>query len=313
MQSRSTSSEGGPPPPPPSLPHPSERQRRRRVDLFAYALTTPSLAVLGAIAAAVAWGAYLSLTNYSFYRPITQFVGIKNYVNALSNPAFLSAFRTTLFIATLAVTLETVGGLFVALLLSSQLRGIRAIRVIVCIPLMVPVVISAIMWKVMMAGSGIINHLLSFIHITGPGWLNDPTWAPIAILIIDFWINMPFAALVILAGLQSLPGEPLEAALVDGASGRQQLLYVILPLLRPFIMLVIAFRLMDALQLFDIVYATTLGGPGNATLTLPVYGYQIAFLSGAVGYAAAMGIFLFVLVFVASRIALRLRVGSWQA
>lgn len=285
-----------------------EGLRRPRIGATPYLFSLPSFLALGLILASVVFGFYLSLTSYGFVNPRLQFVGIDNYVDALNSKPFLTALQTSLVIGISATAVEVIGGLAVALLLSQPLRFIAGFRVIASLPLMIPAVIAGVMWRVMMSqGTGILNHVLSWFGLGGPAWLNDPTWAPVSIVLIDFWINLPFAALVLLAGIQSLPGEPIEAATADGASSLQRLRYIILPLLRPFIFLVIAFRLMDVLQLFDIVYATTDGGPGNATLTLPIYIYQTGFRSGLLGYATAMGFLLYLLIFIATRSALRLR------
>jgi multiple sugar transport system permease protein len=174
-------------------------------------------------------------------------------------------------------------------------------------PLMMPPVITALMWKVMMAGtrSGILNHLLASVGVGPVNWLGSVEFAAVSILIIDTWGNLPFVSLILLGGLQSLPHEPYEAAQVDGASGWGVFRYVTLPLLKPFIILAATFRLMDALRIFDVIYATTVGGPADATMNLHMRAFWHAFQWYSMGAGMAYAMVLLVLVVLASYILMR--------
>jgi multiple sugar transport system permease protein len=169
-------------------------------------------------------------------------------------------------------------------------------------------VITALMWKIMMASTtaGILNYLLSFLGLGPVNWFGSPQGAVVSVLIIDTWGNLPFVALILLGGLQALPSEPYEAALVDGAGPLDTLRYVTLPLLSPFIVLVVLFRAMDSLRIFDVIYATTLGGPNDATTNLHIMAYQYSFQWYQMGKGMAQAIVLLLLVVTVSYLLMRL-------
>jgi multiple sugar transport system permease protein len=164
------------------------------------------------------------------------------------------------------------------------------------------------MWKIMMASTnaGILNHLLSFIGVDPVNWFGSTRGAVASVLIIDTWGNLPFVALILLGGLQALPSEPYEAARVDGAGPAAILRYVTLPLLSPFIVLVVLFRTMDSLRIFDVIYATTQGGPNDATTNLHIMAYQYAFQWYQMGKGMAQAIVLLLLVVIVSYLLMRL-------
>jgi len=197
---------------------------------------------------------------------------------------------------------QMVLGLGVALLLNSRIIGRGVLRATMLMPLMMPPVITALMWKVMMAATkaGILNYLLSFCGLGPVNWLGSVDYAAMSILIIDTWGNLPFVSLILLGGLQSLPYEPYEAAWVDGASGWGVFRYITLPLLKPFIILAATFRLMDSLRIFDIIYATTVGGPADATMNLHMRAFWQAFQWYSMGMGMAYAMVLLFLVFLAS-------------
>jgi multiple sugar transport system permease protein len=176
------------------------------------------------------------------------------------------------------------------------------------LPLMMPPVITALMWKIMMASTnaGILNHMLSFIGVGPINWFGSTDGAVASILIIDTWGNLPFVALILLGGLQALPTEPYEAARVDGAGAVDILRYVTLPLLSPFIVLTVLFRTMDSLRIFDVIYATTQGGPNDATTNLQIMAYQYSFQWYQMGKGMAQAIVLLLLVVVVSYLLMRL-------
>ena len=176
------------------------------------------------------------------------------------------------------------------------------------LPLMMPPVITALMWKIMMASTnaGILNYMLSFLGVDPVNWFGSTQGAVVSVLIIDTWGNLPFVALILLGGLQALPTEPYEAARVDGAGPAAILRYVTLPLLSPFIVLVVLFRTMDLLRIFDVIYATTLGGPNDATTNLHIMAYQYSFQWYQMGKGMAQAIVLLLLVVIVSYLLMRL-------
>jgi multiple sugar transport system permease protein len=229
-------------------------------------------------------------------------VGLGNYLALAKEPLFAYSLKFTLGYAAIGVIVQVGLGLGVALLLHSRIVGRGVLRAMMLMPLMMPPVITALMWKIMMAStkSGILNHLLSFLGLGPINWLGSVDSAMVSILIIDTWGNLPFVALILLGGLQSLPYEPYEAALVDGASGWNVFRFITLPLLKPFIVLAATFRVMDALRIFDVIYATTVGGPADATMNLHMRAFFFAFQWYQMGMGMAYAMVLLALVFLAS-------------
>jgi multiple sugar transport system permease protein len=281
---------------------PGARARRREARL-PYLLLTPGLLLLAGMLYPFLLGAYYSLTSYFLQYPhLFRLVWFGNYLKILPDPLFLRSLKFTLVYALIAVLIQVVLGLSVALLLNGRIIGRGVLRATMLMPLMLPPVITALMWKVMMAAtrSGILNYLLSFVGLAPVNWLGSVDFAGVSILIIDTWGNLPFVSLILLGGLQSLPYEPYEAALVDGASGWGVFRYITLPMLKPFIILAATFRVMDSLRIFDVIYATTVGGPADATMNLHMRAFWHAFQWYSMGMGMAYAMILLVLVFLAS-------------
>jgi multiple sugar transport system permease protein len=241
-----------------------------------YLLTFPALIALVGILYPFFLGVYYTFTNYTLTEPGNiRFVGLTNYIEIFRTLDFWKAFSLTFIFAGSVVTIELALGLGVALLLKDAFPGVRILRSLLIIPMMIPPIVSALMWKVILlpTDQGVLNHMLSFVRFRPIAWLGDSATALLSLIIIDVWIYSPFAILIFLAGLQSLPKEPYEAAKVDGASGWFIFRKLTLPLLTPCIVLVTLFRLIDSLKVFDIIYATTKGGPAGATATLHIQSY----------------------------------------
>jgi multiple sugar transport system permease protein len=283
----------------------------RQETLLPYTLLLPAFLLLIGMLYPFCLGLYYSLTSYYLQYPhLFKFVGLGNYLALLKEPFFFYSLKFTLGYTGIAVLVQVSLGLSVALLLHSRIIGRGVLRAMMLMPLMMPPVITALMWKVMMASTkaGILNYLLSFLGIGPINWLGSVNSAMVSVLIIDTWGNLPFVALILLGGLQSLPYEPYEAALVDGASGWGIFRYITLPLLKPFIILATTFRVMDSLRIFDVIYATTLGGPADATMNLHMRAFFFAFQWYQMGMGMAYAMVLLVLVFVASY----LLMGYWK-
>jgi multiple sugar transport system permease protein len=241
-----------------------------------YLLTFPALFALIGILYPFVLGVYYTFTNYTLTDPDNiRVVGFANYVEIFGNIEFWKACGLTFIFAGSAVTIELALGLGVALLLNDAFPGVRILRSFLIIPMMIPPIVSALMWKVILlpTDQGVLNHILGLVGIRPIAWLGDSSTALVSLILIDVWIYSPFAVLIILAGLQSMPKEPYEAARVDGASGWFMFRKLTLPLLMPSIVLVTLFRLIDSLKVFDIIYATTKGGPAGATMTLHIQSY----------------------------------------
>jgi multiple sugar transport system permease protein len=221
-----------------------------------YLLTLPALIVLIGILYPFVLGVYYTFTNYTLTEPGNiQWVGPANYVEIFKNTDFWNAFGLTFVFAAFVVMIELALGLGVALLLKDAFPGVRILRSFLIIPMMIPPIVSALMWKVILlpTNQGVLNHILDLVEIRPIAWLGDSDTALVSLILIDVWIYSPFAILIFLAGLQSMPKEPYEAARVDGASGWFILRKLTLPLLTPCIVLVTLFRLIDSLKVFDII------------------------------------------------------------
>ena len=291
------------------MPKRSEWARaRRRKATLPYLLMLPALLLLVGMIYPFCLGVYYSLTSYFLQYPhLFRFVGLGNYLKMPGDPLFVYSVQFTLAYTAVAVLVQVSLGIGVALLLHGRLIGRGVLRAMMLMPLMMPPVITALMWKVMMASTkaGILNYLLGFVGLGPVNWLGSVNAAMVSVLIIDTWGNLPFVSLILLGGLQSLPYEPYEAAVVDGAGGWDVLRYVTLPLLTPFIILATTFRIMDSLRIFDVIYATTVGGPADATMNLHMRAFWQAFQWYSMGMGMAYAMVLLVLVFIASYILMR--------
>lgn len=287
----------------------SGRRYWRRERLLPYLLLSPALVLLVGMVYPFGLGLYYSFTSYWLQYPKRfRFVWLDNYLDLMAEPLFVRAFEFTLGFTVAAVVLQVGLGLAVALFLHGRVPGRAVIRALLLLPLMMPPVITALMWKIMMASTnaGILNYLLSFIGVSPVNWFGSTEGAVVSVLIIDTWGNLPFVSLILLGGLQALPTEPYEAARVDGANAAQMLRYVTLPLLSPFIVLAVLFRTMDSLRIFDVIYATTLGGPNDATTNLHIMAYQYSFQWYQMGKGMAQAIVLLLLVVLVSYLLMRL-------
>ncbi len=285
------------------------RRRRRRGWALPYLLMAPALVLLAGMLYPFALGVYYSMTRYWLQYPNRfRFIWFDNYLDLLEEPLFSRAFQFTLGFTVAAVVVQVGLGLAVALFLHGRVPGRAVIRALMLMPLMIPPVITALMWKIMMASSeaGILNHMLSWIGIDPVNWFGSINGAIVSVLIIDTWGNLPFVALILLGALQALPTEPYEAAKVDGAGPIDTFRYVTLPLLMPFIVLVVMFRAMDSLRIFDVIYATTGGGPNDATTNLHIMAYQYGFQWYQMGKGMAQAIVLLILVVIVSTLLMKL-------
>ena len=236
--------------------------------------------------------------------PGHPFVGLANYAELIHDATFWGSLQATAIIAGCAVLAELVLGMALALALAGKVRGKALVVPLLILPLtMMPIVVGET-WRILWDPSyGPVDQILSVLsgrHV-GLVWLSDPHLVFPAIIITDMWQWTPFVFLILLAGLSAINAELYEAAAMDGASAWKKLVYVTLPLLRPILLLAILFRLIDAIKIFDIVYALTQGGPGTETLTASYFVYQAGQQFFRYSYAAAAS---YVLLFFVTIIAL---------
>ena len=264
--------------------------RRRGLELDRYftrmAILPTFVVMLGIFGMPLAFSFYLSFTGYAQGQGLFNggYVGLENYQDLLSDPVFTGSIAITLVYTAAAVAAEMVLGLGIALLLNVDLPRIRICRTALIIPMMVTPIVGALCWKLLLDPShGVINHWIGQ-HIV---WLGNPDTALAAIWIVGVWQSTPYVMLILLAGLRSLPSEPIEAAAIDGASRRQLFWHITLPLLRPYLLVALLLRTIFEFRAFDNIYAMTGGGPANSTMVLSMFTYLMSFVRFDFGLGAA--------------------------
>ena len=254
-----------------------------------YLLLAPSLLFVLAVLVYPLWdGVKASLYFYRYGKPL-RFVGLDNYVELWTNPQFLNSLAVTLKFVTLSVALEAILGLALALFCLREFRGIRLLRTVLIVPMVITPVVVAIVFRLIYASDA--GMLTAFSETLGGEpvqILSHPVKAFLALVVLDVWEWTPLMFLILLAGLQSLPVEPFEAARVDGAGAWRMFVDHTLPMLRPVLAIAIVLRTIDAFGTFDQVFVLTRGGPGEATRLLSIFGYDTAFKFQQTGFAAAL-------------------------
>ena len=207
-----------------------------------------------------------------------NFIGLKNYVDLFQEPRFYNAVKMTFYFTTLAVGVETILGVAIALILNREFWGKGIAKTILLLPMVATPVAIGLAWTLFYEPTiGLANYTLKGMGFEGSNWLASKDMVIPALAIVDIWEWTPMVALIVLAGLASLPTEPFEAAKVDGATTIQTFRYITLPLLYPTILIAIVLRSIDAFKTFDIIYTMTAGGPGFASETLNIYAYTLGF------------------------------------
>jgi multiple sugar transport system permease protein len=286
----------------PTVGAPTQRRRSRGVPerRLAKLMVAPSMILIALVAAyPIIYAVWLSLHEYSVRQAgLSRWagsLGLRNYQTALESSEWWAAFRHTLIFTVSSVTFELLIGLGMALAMHSAFRGQGLLRTTVLVPWAVLTVVTAVMWRTMFVSPyGFVNTILG----TQTVWLGSEPQALIVIIIADVWKTAPFMALLILAGLQVIPGEVYEAAEVDGASTWQRFTRITLPLLTPAILVALIFRTLDALRIFDLPYVLTQGQVGTSTLSTIA---QEAFATNRIyGLGSAMAVLTFIIVMIVS-------------
>ena len=245
---------------------------------------------------------WLSFETRSVFRP-PAFAGFDNYLRLAFDLRFWNAFWNTVYFTLVSVSLELVLGMAIALLVARAGRARALVYGAMLVPWAIPTVASARMWEWMYnAEFGIINRLLG----AQINWLGDPVWALHAAIAMDVWKSTPFVALLLLAGLQSIPRDLYRAAAIDGAHAWTTFRRITLPLLVPVVLVAVVFRTIDALRVFDAVYVLTGGGPANGTETLSIYAYKALFQMLEFGYGSTLAVAVLVVTAAATVIYARL-------
>lgn len=248
------------------------------------------------------YAVFISLHSTSRGIHQAQFVGLRNFINLLSSAIFWNALKNTAIFTAGTVGLTFLLGLLIALLLRSVRRGLNIYRVIFILPLGVSPVVAGLTWGMMLNPLfGVVNFFLGFLGIRGLGWATDIKLALPTVIMIDVWQWTPFMMIILYAGLQMLPKDCFEAAMVDGASAWRNFIHITLPLLRPIIVIALIFRLMEAFKSFDIIYTVTKGGPGHATETMIVRAYLESLKYHKLEYGAVIGLIMLVMTILISQ------------
>lgn len=267
---------------------PAERAQRRVVRWMLLPVTTLLVALT---VAPFLSAVFISLTEGSSAVGAVEWAGLRNYLELLSEGAFWNAVRLTATFTVLAVGIEFLLGLAVALALWPVRRGASVLRAIYLLPMAATPVAVLFIWKTgLNPTQGVANYLLGSIGLPEPDWFGTATGALLALVIVDVWQWTPLILVILAGGLASLPRDVLEAAAVDGASAWQRFRHVVAPMLAPFVALALLFRVIDALRTFDSFQILTGGGPGDATTTLNMLAYRqsIQFLDFGRGAAVAL-------------------------
>jgi multiple sugar transport system permease protein len=267
-----------------------------------YLLVLPAIALTIGILYPFVLGAMYAFQNYRANRPdSTRWIGLENFQNIFSDPEFFQTALLTAQFAVAATVVEALLGISVALLLARSSTLSRFLERLLIVPLMIAPVIAAIIWRLMMLPTvGVLNYLLSPFGIR-PEWTGSPRWALFSIILVDVWTYTPFVALLVLAGLRSLPRAPFEAAAVEGASFWYTFRNLTLPMLWPYILVAVIFRFMDSLKIFDIIQVLTQGGPGDATMSLQVRAFEQAITFSRYSLGSTYMLILWVVVYIATR------------
>jgi multiple sugar transport system permease protein len=279
----------------------------RREGALPYLLIAPTLAVLLALSIyPLIYAVKISLQTDSGAGVRWS---LQNFTRLAADDFFRSALAHTIIYTIIALTFEFLLGLGLAVLLNRAMRGRSLFRAALLVPMMLPPVVVGVVWRLMLNPNfGAINGTLKGVGLNTEAltWTASPTLAFASVIIVDIWQWTPFMFLILLAGLQAIPEEPYEAALIDGSSAWQTFRHITLPLLKPAILIALLLRTMDLLRVFDQIFILTEGGPGSATETVSLYIYRTAFRFSDFGYAAAMSFVLLLLTNVISLLYIRL-------
>lgn len=268
---------------------------------FGYGLVAPAVIVLAAITAFPLiyniWNSFHHV-DYLFPASVGTFAGIGNYKEMFASGVFLPSLYRTLGFTAVSVAVEFAIGMALALALSRKFHGRPIVRAAILIPWAVPTVVSGLLWKSMFdPQNGFVNYILTELHLplAHTTWLGQTWTAWGAILVADAWRNIPFVALLLLAGLQVIPRDVYEAAKIDGASTLQTFRRITLPMLKPAIAVALIFRTLSSFLIFDVIYAMTNGGPGDSTQVVAYLNWFSMFSESNYGLGAAISVALMVM------------------
>ena len=270
----------------------------RQQERLGWLLVLPSLVVVFAVAIYPLYETFrLSFTNQRLasVREVRN-VGWENYRNLLEDDLWWTALRNTLIFTVSSVTIEAILGMIVALTIHSAFRGRGLVRTSMLVPWAIPTVVSSLLWEWMLNDRyGVVNSILIRLGIFAEdrnfSWITNPATVMASVVAIDVWKTTPFMALLLLAGLQIIPGDVYEAAYVDGASKWQQFWQMTLPLIKPALLVALIFRTMDSFRVFDLIYVLKQGS--TETITVAIYTQQLLLQANRLGAGSAAAVVVF--------------------
>lgn len=280
------------------------RSRRRMIfedeRWLALALLSPTILLLGLfIAYPFVTGVLLSLTNARVGVP-GEFVGLANFARLWDDPIFAKAVGNTFVYTAVTTVFKLALGLWLAVLLNRHFRGKALVRAFILLPFIIPTVLSTFAWKWMFDPTfSVLNWTFRALGLidTRINWLGDPDLAMLSVMIVNIWRGVPFYAISLLAGLQTISPDLHEAAAIDGARPWSRFWYITWPLLLPVTMVVVLFSVIQTFADFQLVYVLTAGGPANATHLFATYAYQVAIGTGLLSQGAAISLAMFPVLF----------------
>jgi raffinose/stachyose/melibiose transport system permease protein len=276
------------------------RRRKLRKQTELAILLGPGLMLfLGFVLAPIAIGAYYSLYNWDGLGPLTHFTGLHNYKIAFNDPVFVQAIEHTLILTGLALAIQGPLSLGIALLLNRKFRGRALMRLVIFAPYVLPPAVTAVMWSLMLQPGGLVDQVMKAVGLGGlvQLWLANVHLVLYTNFAVLTWQYLGFGIILLLAGLQGIPYELQEAAAIDGANPWQATWRVTLPLLAPTIRIWIFITVIGSLQVFDVIWLMTQGGPANASDSMATYMYRTGFQNQAFSYGTAIAIIMFIFCF----------------
>ena len=283
---------------------PVVRRRARMASMLPYLLSMPALLTCIGILIPFGTAVYYSLQRYNLAFPATRkVIWFANFVSLFRDAAFWNTIEISLVYTVLTVGLEMLLGLGIALLLWRRTVVTNLLSVALILPLMVAPEIASLMWKLMTnANFGILSYLVSLLGFPNFRWATSPHSALFTVVLIDMWVYTPFMTILLLAGLRGLPRQPFEAAELDGVPTSFVFFRIMLPMLLPYMLTAGLFRMLDSIQQFDIIYAMTQGGPGDALMVFQIEAYRQTITYTNIGRGAAILMILWAITYALSNV-----------
>ena len=266
-----------------------------RIALF---LVLPTLIILIGLAIfPLGWAGVLAFRVENLFRPdIGKWVGLRNFKYLLTDDTFWKSIRLTLVWCLCVVSIQMVLGFMFAMMLDTRARVVGLLRTLIVIPVFISPIAMGLTWQFMFEPvTGVINYFLELLGLPGGTWHTSTDTALMAVMIADIWQWTPFVTLILLAGMQGISPEVIEAARLDRVRGWKYITKIVIPLIWPVVMVVLLLRVVDSIRIFDLVFVITRGGPGTATLVASVYDYTI-FQAGRLGVMAAYGFLILIVI-----------------